>query len=135
MVGPSSRFVVIISALLTLLVLGRRDAGGRVPQWLVTRRNGAPSGHAVTALAPDAPRSRTLPTAREVNPSPVLESGADQREAVVSIQKLEEAYRALDAAYAQIRSLQTVQSQFASRGDGNGRFIKQGDDHRERGSC
>jgi hypothetical protein len=137
MQDPANRFVVIISALLTLLVLG----GATLAVWF---RNGwlhvatdAPSRDAVTALAQltDAERSRTLPTAREANPSPALEAGADQSEVVVYREKLEEAYRALDDAYAQIRSLQTAQPQLASRGDGDRRFTDHGDDdHRERGS-
>ena len=63
MQDPSNRFVVRPAH---AACSGRRDAGGRVPQWLVTRRNGCPERDAVTALAqlPDAERSRTPPTAR-----------------------------------------------------------------------
>ena len=137
MQDPSNRSVVIISALLTLLVLGGATlAVGFRNGWLHAATD-APSRDAVTALAQltDAERSRTLPTAREGNPSPALEAGADQSEVVVYREKLEEAYRALDDAYAQIRSLQTAQSQLASRSDGDRRFTEHGDDdHRERGS-
>ena len=135
MQDPSNRFVVIISALLTLLVLGGATlAVGFRNGWLHVATD-APSRDAVTALAQrtDAERSRTLPTARDANPS-TLEAGADQGEVVVYREKLEEAYRALDDAYAQIRSLQTAQSQPASRGDGDRRFTEHDDDHRERGS-
>jgi hypothetical protein len=134
---PSNRFVVIVSALLTLLVLGGVTlAVGFRNGWLHVATD-AMSRDAVTALAqrPDAERSRTLPKAREANPSPAREAGADQSEVVVYRKKLEEAYRALDDAYTQIGSLQTAQSQLASRGDGDRRFTAHGDDdHRERGS-
>ena len=133
---PSNRFVVIISALLTLLVLGGATlAVGFRNGWLHLATD-ALSRDAVTALTQrtDAERGRTLPTAREANP-PALEAGADPGEVVVYREKLEEAYRTLDDAYAQIRSLQTAQSQLASRGDGDRRFTEHGDDdHRERRS-
>ena len=135
MQDPSNRFVVIISALLTLLVLGGATlAVGLRNGWLHVATD-ASSRDAVTALAQrtDAERSRTLPTARDANPSPSLEA-ADPSEVVVYREKLEEAYRALDDACAQIRSLQTAQSQVASRGDGDRRFTEHDDDHRERGS-
>jgi len=137
MQGPSHRFVVIVSALLTLLVLsGVTLVIGFRNGWLHVATD-ASSRDAVTALAQptDAERSRTLPTAREGNPSPALEAGADQSEVVVYREKLEEAYRALDDAYAQIRSLQTAETQLASRGHGDRSFAEHdGDDDRERGS-
>lgn len=137
MQGSSNRFVVIISALLTLLVLGGATvAVGFRNGWLQVATD-APSRTAVTAVAQltDAERSRTPQPAREANPSPALNAGADQSEVVVYRKRLEEAYRALEGAYAQIRSLQTAQPQFASRGDGDRRFTEHGDDdHRERGS-
>ena len=76
----------------------------------------------MTALAPptDAERSRTVPTARDAEPSRALERRIRVRSRSIR-EKLEEAYRALDDAYAQIRSLQTAQSQVASRGDGDRR--------------
>ncbi len=136
MQDPSNRFVVIISALLTLLVLGGATlAVGFRNGWLHVATD-APSRDAVTARTQltGAERGGTLPTAPEANPSPALEAGAAQGEVVVYREKLEEAYRALDDAYAQIRSLQTAQSQLASRGDGDRRFTEHDDDHRERGS-
>jgi hypothetical protein len=137
MQGSSHRFVVIISALLTLLELGGATlAVGFRNGWLHVAAD-APSRDAGAALAQltDAERGRTLPAAREANPSPALNPGADQSEVVAYREKLDEAYRALDDAYAQIRSLQTAQSQLASRDDGNRRFTEHGDDdHRERGS-
>ena len=135
MQDPSNRFVVLISALLTLLVLGGATlAVGFRNGWLHVA-TGAPDRDAVTALAQftDTERSRTLPTARDGSRS-TLEAGAGQGGVVVYREKLEEAYRALDDAYAQIRSLQTAQSQFASGGDGDRRFTENEDDHRERGS-
>jgi hypothetical protein len=132
---PSNRFVVIISALLTLLVLGGATlAVGFRNGWLHVGAD-ASSRDAVTALAQlsDAERSPTVPTARDAKPPHALEA-ADQSEAAVYTQKLEEAYRALDDAYAQIRSMQTAQSQVVSRGAGDRRFTEHDDDHRERGS-
>jgi hypothetical protein len=134
MQDASNRFVVIISALLTLLVLGGATlAVGFRNGWLHVATDPQSRG-AVTALAQltDAERSRTLPTAGEANPSPAPNAGPDQSEVVIYREKLDEAYRALDDAYAQIRSLQTAQSQLASRDDGDRRFTD--DDHRERGS-
>ena len=133
--GPSNRFVVIISALLTLLVLGGATlAVGFRNGWLHVGAD-ASSQDAVTALAQltDAERSPTAPTARDAKPAQAPEA-AVQSEVAVYTQKLEEAYRALDDAYAQIRSLQTAQSQVAFRGAGNRRFTEDDDDHRERGS-
>ena len=132
---PSNRFVVIISALLTLLVLGGATlAVGFRNGWLHVGAD-ASSRDAVTALAQlsDAERSPTVPTARDAKPPQALEA-ADQSEVAVYMQKLEEAYRALDDAYAQIRSLQTAQSQVVSRGAGDRRFTEHDDDHRERDS-
>ena len=136
MQDPSHRFVVLISALLTLLVLGGATlAVGFRNGWLHVGAD-ASSRDAVTALAQltDAERSPTVPTARDAKPAQALEA-ADQSEVAVYMQKLEEAYRALDDAYAQVRSLQTAQSQVASRGAVDRRFTEHDDDdHRERGS-
>ena len=88
MQDPSNRFVVIISALITLLVLGGATlAVGFRNGWLHVATD-APSRDAVTALAQltDAERSRTLRTAREANPSPALEAGA----AVVGLPHVED---------------------------------------------
>ena len=61
--------------------------------------------------------------------------GAAQSEVVVYREKLEEAYRALDDAYAQIQSLQATPLQRASRSDGDRAFTEHdADDHRERAS-
>ena len=132
---PSNRLGVNTSALLTLLVLcGATLAVGFRNGWLHVGAD-ASSRDAVTALAQlsDAERSPTVATARDAKPPQALEA-ADQSEVEVYTQKLDEAYRALDDAYAQIRSLQAAQSQIASRGAGDRRFNEHDDDHHERGS-
>jgi hypothetical protein len=66
MQDPSNRFVVIISALLTLLVLGGA-AGSGFRSGRLHVATDAPSRDAVTALAQltDAERSRILPVAEK----------------------------------------------------------------------
>ncbi len=132
MPGPSNRSVVIISGLLTLLVLGAATLAVAFRNGWVHVASAAPRPDAVTALAqPTATdRSRTVTPSREADPS----ADADQSEIAVYRGKLEEAYRALDDAYAQVRSLQAAQSQLASRGDGNRAFTEHDDDRHERGS-
>jgi hypothetical protein len=70
--------------------------------------------------------------ARLTEPSPAPSTqGAIQDEAGVYRQKLDEAYRALDDAYAQIRALQSPQPQLASaRNDGDRFREHDGDDDR-----
>jgi len=102
MQGPSNRSVVIISGLLTLLVLGGATLA-------VAFRNGWVH---VASSAPGA--------------------DVDQSEVAVYRGKLEDGYRALDVAYAQVRSLQTAQSQLASRGDSDRAFTEHDDDRHER---
>ena len=104
MQGPSNRSVVIISGLLTLLVLGGATLA-------VAFRNG---------------------WVRVASAAPVAD--ADQGEIAVYRRKAEEAYRALDDAYAQVRSLQTAQSQVASRGEGDRAFTDHDDERHERRS-
>lgn len=75
----SNRFVVIISALLTLLVLGGATlAVGFRNGWLHVGTD-APSRDAVTAVTQltDAERGRTRPTAREASTSPPFDHGDD----------------------------------------------------------
>lgn len=136
MQGPSNRSVVIISGLLTLLVLGGATlAVGFRNGWLQTGPGAAIGDGTALASPNDAERTRTLPPAREANPSSAPDAGAAQSEAVVYQEKLEEAYRALEDAYAQIRSLQGAQSQIAFRGDRDRAFTEHDDeDRRERGS-
>jgi len=97
MPSPQNRSVVIISGLLTLLVLGGATLA-------VAFRNGWVT---VTPASADA-------AAAPIAAAPVL--AADQSEVAVYRGKLEEAYRALDEAYAQVRTLQAAQSPVASRG-------------------
>ena len=96
MQGHSNRFVVVISALLTLFVLA-------------------------TATLALGFRNGWLHVATET-PSRDAEK------------RLEEAYRALDDAYGQIRSLQTAQPQVESRGRGDRLLAEHDGDDRERGS-
>ena len=113
MQGPSNRSVVVISGLLTLLVLGGSTMA-------VAFHNGW------VHVASAAPRPD------EAAPSAAPGADADQSEVAAYRGKLEEAYRALDDAYAQIRSLQTPQSQVASRGDGDRAFTEHDDDRHGR---
>ncbi len=116
MPGPSNRSVVIISGLLTLLVLGGATLAVAFRNGWVQVASATPSPDAVTALAqpPDA--------------------NVVQDEIGVYRGKLEEAYRALDDAYAQVRTLQTAQSVPASRSDGDRAFAEHDDDRHERRS-
>ena len=82
----------------------------------------------------NADRGRTVPPPREADPSAARGADVDQSEVAVYRGKLEDAYRALDDAYAQVRSLQTAQSQVASRGDGDRAFTEHDDDRHERRS-
>ncbi len=135
--GPMNRSVVIISGLLTLLVLGSATLAVAFRHGWLHVASDASGRETVTALVQpiDAESSRTFLPAREADPSAALEAGAAQREVLIYREKLEEAYRAIDDAYAQIRSLQTTPSQLASRGDGDRAFAEHDDDdHRERAS-
>ena len=137
MQGPADRSVVIISGLLTLLVLGSATLAIAFRNGWVHVAANAPSRDAVTALVQpmDAESGRPFPPDRGADPLAALDAGAAQSEVVVYREKLEEAYRALDDAYAQIRSLQTTSSQRASRGGGERAFTEHdADDRRERAS-
>jgi hypothetical protein len=122
MPGPSNRSVVIISGLLTLLVLGGATLGVAFRNGWVQVASATPPADGATALAP--------PTGAVPSAAPA--AAADSGEVAVYRQKLEEAYRALDEAYAQVRSLQTAQSQVASRGGGERESGDDDDDRRER---
>jgi len=132
----SNRSVIVISGMLTLIVLGGATAAVAFRNGWVQFAAEAPSADAVSARAqsPEAGRSRVGQIARGES-SVSSSSGTPQDDVVVYWQKLEEAYRALDNAYAQIRSLQTAQTQLASRGNGDRSFAEHdGDNDRERGS-
>lgn len=138
MQGPTNRSVLIISGLLTLLALG----GGTLAvafhnDWLRVSGS-APSPDAVIARAQpgDEDVNRAAPAAHASGPSASSAHAATADDAAVYRQKLEESYRALDDAYAQIRSLQTAQSQRTAAGNGDDRFAghDEDDDDRERRS-
>ena len=122
---PASRSVVIISGLLTLLVLsGGTLAVALHNGWLRTAAADVPSRETLTASAQPTPTGNDRDAvARLTEPSPALSTqDAIQDEVGVYRQKLEEAYRALDDAYAQIRALQSPQPQLASARSDDDRF-------------
>jgi hypothetical protein len=120
---PASRSVVIISGLLTLLVLGGGTlAVGFRNGWLRTASE-SPSRETAASAQPTPTGSDRDAVARLTEPSPAPSTqGAIQDEAGVYRQKLDEAYRALDDAYAQIRALQSPQPQLASARIDDDRF-------------
>jgi hypothetical protein len=130
---PASRSVVIISGLLTLLVLGGGTlAVGFHNGWLRTASD-SPSRETTVASAEPIPTGNDRDAvARLTEPSPAPSTpGAIHDEIGVYRQKLEEAYRALDDAYAQIRALQSPQPQLASARNDDDRFREHdGDDDR-----
>ncbi len=126
---PARRSVVIISGLLTLLVLcGGTLAVAFHNGWLRTASD-APSRETVVANAQprDAANDGVAPVPLTQSSPAAPAQGGTQDEVGVYRQRLEEAYRALDDAYAQIHALQSPQPQLASAGDGD-------DDRRERRS-
>lgn len=133
----SNRSTLIISGLVTLLVMsGAALALGFHNGWLRTD-SGAAIPEAISAKSPpgDAGGGRGAPI--EARP-PVAGStqSATQDEAEMYRQKLDEAYRALDGAYAQIRVLQAPQARLASSDDSDDRRTSHdgNDDRRERGA-
>ena len=130
---PATRSIVIISGLLTLLVLG----GGTLAVafhngWLRTGPDTA-SRETVAASTQPRPAGDDQQTAMPITRSSPATGGAvaTQDEVGVYRQRLEEAYRALDDAYAQIRALQSPQPQLASaRTDGERFREHDGDDDR-----
>ena len=136
--GSSSRSILIISGLLTLLVLsGAALAIGFHNGWLRSGSGAAPPEAIGADSQPsDAGNDGAAPMGAQ--PSAVGSTQTTtQDEAAVYRQKLDEAYRALDDAYAQIRVLQAPQVRLASNSDdrderGTGRDGN--DDDRERRS-
>jgi hypothetical protein len=122
MPSASNRSVVVISGLLTLLVLVGATLG------VAFRNNWIQFASAVPS--PDGAATLTRPT--ETSASSAAGPDADQTEVAVYRQKLEEAYRALDDAYAQVRTMQTAQPQVASREDDDRASAEHDDDHPER---
>jgi hypothetical protein len=132
---PVRRSVVIISGLLTLLVLGGGTlAVGFHNGWLRTAPADVPSREAVTASAQPTTTPNGQAGTRLAEPSPPPSTqGATQDEVGVYRQKLEEAYRALDDAYLQIRALQSPQPQLASARNDDDRFTEHDGDDDGRG--
>lgn len=131
---PTSRSVVIISGLLTLLVLsGGTLAVALHNGWLRTATADVPSRETLTANRQPTPTGNDQTAAVGLtasSPEPLTQR-AMQDEVGVYRQKLEEAYRALDDAYAQVRALQSPQPQLASARNDDDRFREHdGDDDR-----
>ena len=131
------RSVVIISGLLTLLVLsGGTLAVALHNGWLRTAAADVPSRETSTASTQPTPTGNDRDAATrltEPSPGPPTQSAIED-EVGVYRQKLEEAYRALDDAYAQIRALQSPQPQLVSARNDDDRFTEHDgdDDHRGR---
>ena len=130
MQGASNRSVIIIAGLLTLLLLvGATFALGLRNGWVQLASDAPTAGALITPVQPDAAEGTLVAASAPSAPSRIVASPSEG-EAVHYRQKLEEAYRALDEAYAQIRSLQTAQPQLASRGNDD----DDDDDHGDRRS-
>ena len=130
MQSASNRSVVIISGLLTLLFLVAATLALGLRNGWVQLASDAPTADAViTRVQPDAAEATLVAASGPSRQSPIA-ANASEGEAMLYRQKLDEAYRALDEAYAQIRSLQTSQRQLTSRGDDD----DDNDDHRDRRS-
>ena len=133
---PASRSVVLISGLLTLLVLGGGTLAVALHNgWLRTASADVPSRETVTASTPPIPTPNDqAAAARLTDPTPAAPTqGAIQDEVGVYRRKLEEAYGALDDAYAQIRALQSPQPQLASARNDDDRFTEHDSDDDRRG--
>ena len=130
--SSSNRSILIISGLLTLLALsGGALALGFHSDWL---RSGSAAASPEAIGADSQPDDARTDGAASIgtNRSAVGSTQtATQDEVGVYRQKLEEAYRALDDAYAQIRVLQSPQPQLASVRNDDDRFTNHdGDDDR-----
>lgn len=128
---PASRSVVIISGLLTLLVLAGGTLGLAFHNgWLRTAAD-VPSRETLTASAQPTPTGNDRGAAARLTELSPAAPTQTQDEVAVYRQKLEEAYRALDDAYAQIRALQSPPLQLASTRHDDDRFAEHdGDDDR-----
>jgi hypothetical protein len=133
---PASRSVVIMSGLLTLLVLsGGTLAVALHNGWLRTATADGPGRETLTASTQPTPTGNDhAAAARLAEPTPAAPAqGAIQDEVGVYRRKLEEAYRALDDAYAQIRALQSPRPQLASARNDDDRFTEHDSDDDRRG--
>ena len=129
----SNRSIVVISGLLTLLVLsGTTLAVAFHHGWLRTASDAAaPDAVSQRAQSTDNRNASDAPAAVSESPSAASTETSAQDQAAVYRQKLDEAYRALDDAYAQIRVLRTPQTRLASVGDrGERSGGHEGDDDR-----
>jgi len=130
---PASRSVVIISGLLTVIVLGGGTLAVGFHNGGLRTASDSPSRETAAASAHPTPTGRdrdAVAGLTEPSPAPSTQ-GAIQDEIGAYRQKLEEAYRALDDAYAQIRSLQSPQPQLASARNEDERLREHdGDDDR-----
>jgi hypothetical protein len=135
MQSSSNRSIVVISGLLTLLLLsGGALALGFHNGWLHAGSGAAIPATVSAASQPGDGRSERRAPIEPTPPPAGSTQTATQDETAVYRQKLDDAYRALDDAYAQIRALQAPQLRLASIEDGDGRSTSHdGDDeHRER---
>ena len=136
--SSSNRSILIISGLLTLLVLsGAALALGFHNGWL---RSGPGTAPPVAIGADSQPGDAGNDGAAPMGAKPPAVDSTQtmtREEAAVYRQKLDEAYRALDDAYAQIRVLQAPQVRMASSSDDSderGTGPDGNDDDRERRS-
>ena len=133
--NSSNRSILIISGLLTLLVLsGGALALGFHNDWLRSG-SGAASPEAIGADSqPDDARTDGAASIGTNRSAVGSTQTAPQDEVGVYRQKLQEAYGALDDAYAQIRALQSPQPQLASARNDDEREHDGDDDRRGRRS-
>lgn len=137
MQAPSNRSAVVIAALLTLIVLGGTTFGLAFHNGWLRTGSGARGPEAIAVQPePAVPGSAFATTPLASTSSADRSTSTPQEEIAAYRQKLEEAYRALDEAYAQIRALQTAQPRLAAHREGeNTRVEHDGrDDDRERRS-
>ena len=136
MQSSSNRSVVIISGLLTLLVLGGAMLTLAFRNGWLQAAPTEPGAGAVTSLAQatDAEPGQTAGAARGVAPFSPPTTGTDESEVAIYRGELEDAYRALDEAYTQVRALQAAQSQVGPRGEREHESAEHHDERHERRS-
>jgi len=132
--SPSNRSVIIISGLLTLLVLGCALLAVAFRNGWLQTTPGTPRTAAVTTLAQatEADLGRMAGAGAEIARFSPATSDTEQNEVAIYRGKLEDAYRALDEAYAQVSALQTAQSQVSSRPGREDESAEHSDERHER---
>lgn len=116
MQSSSNRSVVIISGLLTLLVLGGAMLTLSFPNgWLQA-----------------APTESHAGAARGATPFPPSTTGTNENDVALYRGELDDAYRALDEAYTQVRALQAAQSQVGPRAEREPESAEAHDERHER---